>query len=255
MGYPLVPGYEAVGEVVEAYGGAAFKPGDSVFVPGAHCFTNARALFGASSKYVVASKDRVTKIDRQLDQAGVTFALAATAYHAIANGAAPDLIVGHGVFGRLLARLTRATGATAPTVWEVAPKRMSGGDGYRVVHPDEDARRDYASIYDASGDAGLLNQLIGRLTRGGEIVLAGFYPGQVSFAFAPAFMNEARFRIAAEWQPSDLDALVRLIDDQKLSLNNLVSHTAAVASPTAAYQTAFSDPGCIKMALDWRSTT
>ena len=51
--------------------------------------------------------------------------LAATARHALAGfkTALPDLIVGHGTLGRLLARLTVAAGAPAPTVWEIDPKR------------------------------------------------------------------------------------------------------------------------------------
>ncbi len=54
-------------------------------------------------------------------------ALAATARHAIAGfgTALPDLIVGHGVLGRLLARLTLAAGGTPPTVWELNPRRRS----------------------------------------------------------------------------------------------------------------------------------
>jgi 3-hydroxyethyl bacteriochlorophyllide a dehydrogenase len=47
MGYPLVPGYEAAGEVVAAPCGSQFKPGDRVFVPGATCFGEVRGLFGA----------------------------------------------------------------------------------------------------------------------------------------------------------------------------------------------------------------
>ena len=55
MGYPLVPGYEAAGEVVEAAPDTGFKPGDRVFVPGSNCFapTEAgpvRGLFGAATK-------------------------------------------------------------------------------------------------------------------------------------------------------------------------------------------------------------
>ena len=52
----------------------------------------------------------------------------------------------------------------------------------------------------------LLDPLIGRLAPGGEIVLAGFYSEPLSFAFPPAFMREARIRVAAEWQPPDLAA-------------------------------------------------
>jgi 3-hydroxyethyl bacteriochlorophyllide a dehydrogenase len=70
---------------------------------------------------------------------GALLALAATARHAIAgiNTTLPDLIVGHGVFGRLLARLTIAAGGAAPTVWEINPDRHDRREGYEVLHPDE----------------------------------------------------------------------------------------------------------------------
>ena len=63
----------------------------------------------------------------------VFLALAATARHAMAglNKSVPDLIVGHGVLGRLLARLTIAAGAPAPTVWEIDPAKHEEG---LVVH-------------------------------------------------------------------------------------------------------------------------
>ena len=66
--------------------------------------------------------------------------------------------------------------------------------------PAEDTRRDYRAIYDASGDPALLDTLIARLAPGGEVVLAGFYSEPLTFAFPPAFMREARIRIAAEWR-------------------------------------------------------
>jgi 3-hydroxyethyl bacteriochlorophyllide a dehydrogenase len=56
MGYPLVPGYEAAGEVVEAGAESGFVVGDHVFVPGANCFEATedgpvRGLFGAASRF------------------------------------------------------------------------------------------------------------------------------------------------------------------------------------------------------------
>ena len=53
MGYPLVPGYEAAGEVVEAAGtGSHLKAGDRVFVPGATCFgVPVKGLFGAAARH------------------------------------------------------------------------------------------------------------------------------------------------------------------------------------------------------------
>lgn len=254
MGYPLVPGYESAGEVVEAGSDTPYKPGDHVFVPGATCFEGARGLFGGAAATLVTAHDRVTRIDRGLGAEGALLALAATARHAMAgvDKAVPDLIVGHGVLGRLLARLTIAAGAPAPTVWEIDADRARGARGYPVLHPDQDTRRDYRSIYDASGNADLLNTLIGHIAKGGEIVLAGFYTQAISFAFPPAFMKEARFRVAAEWDRDDLLATRQLIEAGALSLADLITHRHAAAEASRAYETAFTDPACLKMILDWK---
>jgi 3-hydroxyethyl bacteriochlorophyllide a dehydrogenase len=254
MGYPLVPGYEAAGSVVEASAGTGYKPGDRVFVPGANCFDGAHGLFGGAASRLVTQADRVTRIDSHLGAEGALLALAATARHAMAglDKAVPDLIVGHGVLGRLLARLTIAAGAPAPTVWELEESRRSGASGYEVIAPDQDARRDYKAIYDASGNAAILDDLIGRIARGGEIVLAGFYPAGLSFAFPPAFMKEARLRVAAEWARDDLLAVSSLIASGALSLGGLITHQAQAADAPQAYRTAFEDPDCLKMILNWK---
>ncbi|SHL85303.1 3-hydroxyethyl bacteriochlorophyllide a dehydrogenase [Roseovarius litoreus] len=253
MGYPLVPGYEAAGEVVEAAPGTGFKPGDHVFVPGADCFNGAFGLFGGASARLVTKADRVTRIDPVLGAEGALLALAATARHAMAglDKAVPDLIVGHGVLGRLLARLTIAAGAPAPTVWETQADRRTGATGYQVIAPEDDTRRDYGAIYDASGNSAILNDLVGRIRKGGEIVLAGFYPDALSFAFPPAFMKEARFRVAAEWARDDLTATAALVNSGALSLEGLITHRASARQAPDAYRTAFEDSGCLKMILDW----
>lgn len=253
MGYPLVPGYEAAGEVVEAGALTGYKPGDRVFVPGANCYEGAFGLFGGAARRVVTDAERVTRIDRGFGAEGALLALAATARHAMAgmNKAVPDLIVGHGVLGRLLARLTIAAGAPAPTVWEIDPARRDGAMGYEVVDPEQDTRRDYTSIYDASGQGKLLNDLVGRIAKGGEIVLAGFYTAPLSFSFPPAFMKEARFRVAAEWTREDLAATRALVEGGALSLSGLITHTKPAANARAAYEQAFTDGACLKMILDW----
>lgn len=255
MGYPLVPGYEAAGEVMEAGPDTGYAPGDYVFVPGANCYESAYGLFGGASSRIVTKADRVTRIDPALGAEGALLALAATARHAMAGTgkSLPDLIVGHGTLGRLLARLTIAAGAPAPTVWEVNPARRDGAQGYAVVAPDDDPRRDYTSIYDASGNGSLLNDLVGRITRGGEIVLAGFYTAPLSFAFPPAFMKEARFRIAAEWTHDDLAATRALVETGALSLSGLITHTRPASEAPDAYATAFEDPACLKMILNWET--
>jgi 3-hydroxyethyl bacteriochlorophyllide a dehydrogenase len=258
MGYPLVPGYEAVGEVVRAGPNAPLQAGQRVFVPGAHCWRNGvHSLFGGSASKLIVPHQRVVAVDDIKGSQAVLLALAATAYHTVAGGgqgapfAPPELIIGHGVMGRLLARLTVASGAPAPVVWETQAARSGGAQGYSVIRPQDDDRRDYATVYDVSGDASQLNDLIARVRPGGEVVLAGFYKNDIHFAFAPAFMREVRLRIAAEWKRPDLLAVQQLIAQGRLSLEDLITHTLRPAQAEAAYATAFGDADCLKMVLDW----
>ncbi len=258
MGYPLVPGYESVGRVVEAGAKSGVNLGASVFVPGAKCFGDVRGLFGGAAKRVVLPGARALPIDSQWGENGVLLALAATAFHATStvgvntNANQPDLIIGHGVLGRVMARIAVLSGAS-PVVWETNADRRAGAEGYEVLDPATDTRRDYKVICDVSGDADILDSLIARMAPGGEIVLAGFYDAALSFTFPPAFMREARIRVAAQWQPADLQAVRALVESSRLSLDGLITHRAPADDANDAYRTAFSDPRCLKMVLDWRN--
>ena len=252
MQYPLVPGYEAVGAIAWAGPDANRTVGETVFVPGARCHRDAASLFGASASRLVVPGEKVVPVPANLGATASLLALAATAHHALADPHAHpvELIVGHGVLGRLLARIATAWGGPAPTVWERDPARRDGARGYNVRDLELDTPRDYRGIVDASGDATILDRVLPRLAKGSEIVLAGFYD-RVSFAFPLAFMREARIRVSAEFTPADLEAVLALIADGALSLDGLVTHAMPAAEAEAAYDTAFGDPACLKMVLDW----
>ena len=253
MGYPLVPGYESVGRVTHRGENTTLAIGQQVFVPGANCYGEVKGLFGGASSHVVVPQARLTPITEDLGMQGTLLALAATAYH-VTQGQEdqqPDLIIGHGVVGRLLARIAVAKGKT-PIVWETNPIRMQGALGYQVVNPQDDDRHDYGVICDASGDVSLINSLVTRIKKQGEIVLAGFYDQPISFMFAPAFMREMKMRIAAQWLPTDLQEVHALIQSKQLSLDGLITHTSFAKDAQNAYTTAFTEMQCLKMILNWR---
>jgi 3-hydroxyethyl bacteriochlorophyllide a dehydrogenase len=253
MGYPLVPGYETVGRVIDAGARARDRIGSRVFVPGAHCFTDVHCVHGGAASRLVAPASRVLTIPAKTADDAVLLALAATALHALETASSQQgrvLIVGHGVLGRLLARMAAGDGRDV-VVWETNAARRDGAAGYRVIDPQDDARKDYNVIYDVSGDASLVDTLVGRLARNGEIVLAGFYD-RVSFAFPPAFMRHAKFSIAAQWAEGDLARVSQMVSDGGLSLDGLVTHRRPVADAKRAYEQAFGDADCLKMVLDWR---
>ena len=252
MGYPLVPGYESIGRVIDAGSEARSRVGEWVFVPGASCYESARGLFGGNCQRLIVPAARAFPISEGLAESGVLVALAATAHHALAGGDLPELIVGHGVLGRLMARMTMAMGGDAPVVWETSDSRRNGERGYTVTKPEADERLDYSVICDVSGNVEVLDDLVMRLARQGEVILAGFYSERVNFAFPPAFQKEARMRIAAEWSPDDLTATLAMIESGALSLDGLVSDVQPAANAGEAYPAAFSDPDCLKMVLDWR---
>ena len=100
------------------------------------------------------------------------FALAATAYHARAGASSKgrELIVGHGVLGRLLARLRVLEGGEPPIVWETNPARRNGASGYHVIAPEEDQIRAYSTIYDVSGDSDILDLLLQHVNLAAPII-------------------------------------------------------------------------------------
>jgi bacteriochlorophyllide a dehydrogenase len=257
LGYPLVPGYESVGTIIEAGAESERHVGEHVFVAGARCFGPTRGLFGGAARTLVVGGSRTHRLPHAPREHDTLLSLAATAHHALADAhatALPDLIVGHGSLGRLAARLVVALGGDAPTVWEIDPSRAAGAHGYQVVHPDHDPRRDYRCIMECSGAFTQLDTLIARLARHGEILLAGFYHTPVQFTFPPAFMRAARVRIAAEFTTEDVAAVQVLLARDVMSLDGIVSHRRPARAAADAYRTAFTDSTCVKMVLDWSDT-
>ena len=210
MGYPLVPGYESVGRVREAGARSGLRAGQRVFVPGARCFGDVRGLFGGAASRVVLQGSRALPISDALGERGVLLALAATAHHAIAVGASPgapssvapapappELIVGHGVLGRLLARLCVAMGGQ-PVVWESNAARREGAVGYRVTDPAEDTRRDYRRICDASGDPSVLDALVARLAPAAR----SCWPASTSSRFRFPSRPPSCAKPSSAWRPN-----------------------------------------------------
>jgi 3-hydroxyethyl bacteriochlorophyllide a dehydrogenase len=261
MGYPLIPGYETVGRVAAADTESPRAVGDWVFIGGAQCFPSYRNLFGGAASRIVVPAEKAQPVERELGHDALLLALAATAYHALHTDperpTVPELVVGHGVLGRLLARICLALGYPPPTVWEINAARRHGAHGYQVIDPAQDTRRNYRCVVDVSGDSTVLDRCVPSLAprqpniSPAQVVLAGFYKTPVSFEFAQAFMRELRIQVAAEWQPSDLAAVNALVRAGSLSLSGLITHTMPATQAASAYEIAFRDDQCLKMALDW----
>ena len=255
LAYPLVPGYESVGNVVDPGEATTLETGQRVFVPGSRGFTDVHGLFGGAAQSLVVPADRLISIPSEMESTGVLMALAATACHALRRMedlGPPELIIGHGALGRLLVRVSEARYEMKPVVWEIAPERREGNHDYTVIDPREDDRHDYRRVCDVSGASLIIDQAVHHLAKGATVLLAGFYAAPIQFNFPAAFMREIDLRISAEWQSEDMQTALDLISGGDLSLGGIITHDQPYDSAETAYQKAFSDPRCLKMVLDWR---
>ncbi|MGL3608585.1 chlorophyll synthesis pathway protein BchC [Rhizobium sp. G187] len=254
MRYPLVPGYETVARVVEAGSTSGRSVGELVYIPGANCYRDAAGLFGASAEMLIVEGRRSVPLIAEQPEQAVLLALAATAHHAVLRaGRPPSLVIGHGVLGRLIARMIIAIGHPAPIVWETVPARRTGGLGYAVSSPEDADGQRHTAIIDASGNTQVLDEAIAKLQRQGVLVLAGFYGARINLDFPRIFMREATLVAAAEFTADDVSAVQALVAAGALSLDGLITHHASPAYAVSAYRTAFSDPECLKMIIDWRN--
>ena len=190
-----------------------------------------------------------------MESTGVLLALAATACHAvrrIEDLGPPELIIGHGALGRLLARVTQARYRVNPTVWETASERREGDHNYLVLDPAADDRRDYQRVCDVSGASGIIDEAVHHLAKDATLVLAGFYAAPIRFDFPAAFMREIDLRISAEWQPEDMQIAMDLVSKGDLSLSDIITHDQPFNNAEIAYEKALSDTSCLKMFLDLR---
>ena len=255
LAYPLVPGYESVGSVLSTGERTDFEVGQRVFVPGSRGFKDVHGLFGGAARSLVVPAERLISLPAETESTGVLLALAATACHALRRMedlGPPELIIGHGALGRLLARVTEARYQMTPVVWETADERREGNYSYTVIDPTDDDRRDYRRICDVSGASLIIDQAVHHLAKRATILLAGFYAAPIQFQFPAAFMREIDLRISAEWQPEDMQSALDLVSGGDLSLSGIITHDQPYDSAETAYQQAFSDPRCLKMVLDWR---
>ncbi len=255
LAYPLVPGYESVGSVLSTGKRTEFEVGQRVFVPGSRGFKDVHGLFGGAARSLVVPAERLVSLPSEMESTGVLLALAATACHALRRMedlGPPELIIGHGALGRLLARVTEAQSRMTPVVWETAAERREGIHSYTVIDPADDDRRDYRRVCDVSGASLIIDQAVHHLAKGATVLLAGFYAAPIQFQFPAAFMREIDLRISAEWQPKDMQTALDLTSGGDLSLSGIITHDQPYDSAETAYQRAFSDPRCLKMVLDWR---
>ncbi|BCX02499.1 MAG: alcohol dehydrogenase [Candidatus Roseilinea sp.] len=267
--FPVVPGYETVGKVIEAGTNARAWLGKRVYVGGNYGFVGVNPAFGGQSAHIVAPQSHLTDLQSLTDEQGVLLALAATALHGVdvafdtLRGPAPSvLILGQGIVGQLAARFVRARGAqvtvtdkvasrlslsVADVKWRVEDGALKGEDG----SPVSLAGALFAVLIDATGKMEAIAPHLMNIQKGGRVVLLGYYE-RIDLPYMPAFLRELTFAVSTEWAPGDLARARDAIAAGQVEVRALITHCLPADDAPKAFDIAFNDPDCLKMVLSWR---
>lgn len=276
--FPVVPGYETVGKVIEAGDNAKAWLGKRVYVGGNYGFVGVNPAFGGQSAYIVAPQSHLTDLQSLTDEQGVLLALAATALHGVdlAFGTTPDasrmthdatppppsiLILGQGIVGQLAARFAKARGAHVTVTDKVASRlkrsvadvKLRAEEGELKCEDDPTfsmLNAQFSVVIDATGKMDAIAPRLMNVQKGGRVVLLGYYE-RIDLPYMPAFLRELTFAVSKEWAPGDLARARDAIAQGEVEVRSLITHCLPAGDAPRAFDIAFNDPDCVKMALTW----
>jgi 3-hydroxyethyl bacteriochlorophyllide a dehydrogenase len=262
--FPVVPGYETVGQVVQVGAKAPRELlGQWVYVGGARCFRGVNPAWGGQSEYLSAEAERVVPLGPIEPSTGVILALAATALHGIniAQVRRSDrvLVVGQGIVGQLAARLAKLAGAQFVAVADRVPVRLAAAQADQVIDVTKESLDEAIGeaninlVVEATGSMPALAGALPLLANHGRVLLLGYYDN-INIPYAPLFMREAQILVAREWQfgaDGDLPRARDLIASGELDVRGLLTHRVPLDRIQAAYRLALEDPSCLKLVVEW----
>ncbi len=262
--FPVVPGYETVGQVVQV-GAKAPQDllGQWVYVGGARCFRGVNPAWGGQSEYISAEAERVVPLGAIDPATGVILALAATAMHGVnvAQIHRNDrvLVLGQGIVGQLAARLAKLQGAAYVAVADRVSVRLNAAQADQVIDVTRESLDEALGeaninvIIEATGSMPALAGALPLLANHGRVLLLGYYD-HIHIPYAPVFMREATVLVAREWQfgvDGDLPHVRDMIATGELDVTGLLTHRVPLERIQAAYRMAFEDPSCLKLVVEW----
>jgi D-arabinitol dehydrogenase (NADP+) len=202
-GYPVIPGHEFAGTIVETGEGVTrFKPGDRVAVEPniscdncANCLNNRQnfclnwqavgvTLPGGMAEYVIAPEKAVFDIGNLPFEEGAFVEPLSCVLHGVER-AGPDLadrvaILGAGPIGCLLLQAIRLRGACEVTMVDKNPARLAAtralGAGECLESLDALKHDYYDLVVDATGAIPLMSRTIEFARYGGKVLLFGVPP-------------------------------------------------------------------------------
>lgn len=261
--YPVIPGYETVGKVIKIGSDVPEEYlGKFVYVSGSFGYTDVNAAFGGASQYVVSPYHKTTRLDMLEDVSlGLALPLAATALHIVDLAAVTDkriLVLGEGAVGLLVCDFAKLFNAALVAATDLSDFRLSKSSAHlriNVAHTSlEEALGSmlFDAVIDCTGSMKAIEDSLRFLKMNGTLVLGGYYE-RIDLAYHFAFMKEIKILAAKQWALGDLDRTLAIMANKTIDFKRIFTHYSSAWNGLAkAYETAFYDSNCLKLALSWK---
>jgi 2-desacetyl-2-hydroxyethyl bacteriochlorophyllide A dehydrogenase len=257
--YPLVPGHEYMGEILQAPSKSGLKKGDKVTVfPEAACgkcpacrqgrlvhcpefkFVGVRLPGGCFGDRVVAPYQRVIKLPKAMtDEEGAMVEPTAVAVHAVQRGGLKKgdkvVVIGGGTIGLLTAQAARAFGASKVVISEPIAERRKIASLVNlklICNPLEQDLLSFVKehlglvdmVFDVVGIKKTLDDSQAMLRPDGTLVLVALpHVEGLGVPYQPIFAKELRVIGSRTYFMKDFSTAIRLLQSKKIRVKPIIS--------------------------------
>ncbi|MFI5337091.1 MAG: zinc-binding dehydrogenase [Opitutales bacterium] len=262
--FPIVPGHEASGEVLETAPGLEWSPGDRVLIHPILCrpddpafsrgevhHSDSTEVLGVVSRNGAYAEEVVVDdymLRRMTPQMGFESAAmvepVAVAVRAVQIGRLGSgdriLVFGAGNIGLLLVQVARALGAGRVVVTDLVPQRLAlarslGVDeavDVRDEFPSTRFEKSFDIVIDGLGTHDSVNRALAACARGGRIVVYGVPGGDVTWPLRAAFSKDVTLATCRLYD-ADFSTAIRLVSEGRIRVADLITHRVSLADAPA----------------------
>lgn len=270
--FPIVPGYQRVGEVVAAGRESGFEPGQRVFVTISRCEGMA-VPFGGHLHIAPAHASQLRRLpdDGPPEEAYAGLVLTQVGYNC---GARPALtagdaavVIGDGMVGQWSAQTLRHRGARVMLLGRHDERlyRFPTEDGDRLINSlredpalavAEWAPEGVQVLVDTVGTIPTIEALFMRLRHYGQIVSAGYLHDRGQLDVQLLRFREAALYAPSGWTADRLDATLAGVHEGWLQTLPLVTDRLPATEVAEAWRRIFDERDrTLGVLLDWREVT
>jgi len=264
--FPIVPGHEASGEVLEAGARTGWKPGDRVlvhpilgnrsdpvFARGEVHHSDSTEVLGVVSRNGAYAEETVVedymlrRIPEGMDyESAAMVEPVAVAVRAVQKGAiqAGDrvLVFGAGNIGLLVIQVARILGAGRVVVTDMLQERLTlatklGADQVVDVRkglPANELEKQFDIVIDGVGSEKSVQDALTACARGGRIVVYGVPKGDIVFPLKVAFSKDVALATSRLYD-ADFELAIRLMAEGRIRAKEMITHRIPLAEAPALF--------------------